>query len=109
MPLQSNTHERPGGFHVRRNLEAGGMGAHKGCPYTEHPPHSAPPPRDLAVTLDSRFRGSICVLGQAAWAAGGLLLNAVPLRATAFNNTNSLRITATSATFPVFPRFWRRR
>ena len=55
------------------------------------------------------LRRSICVLGQAAWAAGGVLLNAVPRRATAFSNNNSLRITATSATFPVFPRFRRPR
>ena len=54
--------------------------------------------------LDSSLRWSICVVSQANAAAGGLLLNAVPRRAMAFSNNNNLRITATSATFPAFPR-----
>ena len=58
----------------------------------------------LSRTLDSSLRWSICVVSQANAAAGGLLLNAVPRRAMAFSNNNNLRITATSATFPAFPR-----
>ena len=58
----------------------------------------------LSRILDSSLRWSICVVSQANAAAGGLLLNAVPRRAMAFSNNNSLRITATSATFPAFPR-----